>query len=182
MRGKPMPYRTRLLAGAMLAMATLGVTAGPAFAHAELLSSQPGYGDVLTATPERAVLAFSEPMELRGSRLSLAEARGKTVALGAPTFRSDDHRSIDVSLPPLPPGSYTLTWFFLGNDGHVMGGEVAFRLAGASDPAPVAAPAIPPFPGAQDIGVTPAPGSRPRFGAVALAGPEPLVRVSDYTS
>ena len=107
------------------------------------------------------------------------------MALGAPTFGSDDHRSIDVSLPPLPPGSYTLTWFFLGNDGHVMGGEVAFRLAGASDsvaPAAVAAPTMPLFPGAEAASAAPAPRARPRFAAVALAGPEAIVRVIDYAS
>jgi copper transport protein len=182
-------YRARLLAGAVVAVATVmmagAVMAAPAFAHAELVQSQPGYGDVLTAAPERVVLVFSEPMELRGARLGLTEARGKPEPLGAPTFGSDDRRTVDVAMPPLSPGSYTLTWFFLGNDGHVMGGEVAFRLPGASDPAavtPVAAPAVPPFPGAQAIGVTPAAGPRPRFGAVALAGPEAIVRMVDYSS
>jgi putative copper export protein/methionine-rich copper-binding protein CopC len=173
-----------LLAGAVVAVAALAVMAGPAFAHAELVQSQPGYGDALTAAPEKFVLTFSEAMELRAARLGLTEARGKPETLVAPTFGSDDHRTVDVGLPPLSPGSYTLTWFFLGNDGHVMGGEIAFRLAGASDAAPAVVPArtIPAFPGAAAIGVAPAAGPRPRFGAVALAGPEAIVRMVDYSS
>jgi putative copper export protein/methionine-rich copper-binding protein CopC len=180
----------RLVAGAALAAAAVAVTARPAFAHAELLSSEPGYGDLLTSPPKAAVFAFSEPMELRGARLSIQSERGRAQALAAPTFGSDARRTVDVDLPTLSPGSYTLTWFFLGNDGHVMGGEIVFRLGGAPPASPSAAPApaprpvaVPPSPGPGAAGVVPRPaGPRPRFGAVALAVPEAVVRVVDYAS
>jgi methionine-rich copper-binding protein CopC len=140
-----MPYRISLTGA--LTMVLVLVLGRPAWAHAELERSTPGYGDVLTAAP-RARLTFSEPMELTGARLSLSDGRNRARALARPVFESPDHRTVAVALPGIPPGTYTLTWFFLGRDGHVMGGEVAFRLAG---PTP-------------DRGA-----AEPRFGAVALA-------------
>ena len=36
---------------------------------------------------------------------------------------------VSVPLPTgLGDGAYTLVWFFLGNDGHLMGGEVPFSV------------------------------------------------------
>ena len=154
-----MPYRISLTGA--LTMVLVLVLGRPAWALAELERSTPGYGDVLTAAPARARLTFSEPMELTGARLSLSDGRNRARALARPVFESPDHRTVAVALPGIPPGTYTLTWFFLGRDGHVMGGEVAFRLAG---PTP-------------DRGA-----AEPRFGAVALAAPEAVVRVLDYSS
>jgi copper transport protein len=185
-----MSYRAvaRCLAGALVIAAFLLALGGPAFAHAELESSQPGYGDVLSAAPGKVILNFSEPMELAGARLSLSDSRGRALPLRRPAFGSPDRRTVAVGLPTISPSRYTLTWFFLGNDGHVMGGEVAFQLAGATPAVAPSAPrapvaATPPaFPGTAAVGTIPNRIAEPRFGAVALAGPEAVVRILDYSS
>jgi copper transport protein len=67
-----------------------------------------------------------------------------------------------------------MVWFFLGNDGHLMGGEVPFAV-GRPQPA---GPVVPV--GSTTESATPAPG-RPRF-TIAVATPQAVVRVVDYVS
>ena len=188
----------RFLIGALLAAAGVFVTPAAAWAHAELLSSNPGYGDRPTAAPAEVRLEFSGAMDLTGARLTLREKGGKVRALSRPALATPDRRVVAVPLPPrLGDGDYWLDWFFLGNDGHLMAGEVVFGvgaevpaappgpalgLAGNSRPtAPVrslgpgiAGPAI-------ELDAAPAPGpKRPRF-TVAVATPQAVVRFLDYT-
>src|SRR6266550_1191807 len=142
----------RSFLGALLAAAVVLVTPAAAWAHAELLSSNPGYGDQLPSSPAEVRLEFSGAMDLTGARLILERQGGKAEALDHPVLASPDHRVVSVPLPPrLVDGAYTLIWFFLGNDGHLMGGEVAFGIGaptpaaatGGSAPAVRAAPAGP---------------------------------------
>ena len=61
--------------GIVALMAAAGVFLAPAaaWAHAELLSSTPGYGDRTAAPPAEVRLEFSGAMDLTGSRLTLRE-------------------------------------------------------------------------------------------------------------
>src|SRR5947209_15186508 len=138
----------RFLIGALLAAAEVFVTPAAAWAHAELLSSNPGYGDRLATAPAEMRLEFSGAMDPTGARLTLQRRGGAATALVHPTLTSPDGRVVAISLPPhLGDGAYTLVWYFLGNDGHLMAGEVSFEI-GASAPASgadlaKAAPAVP---------------------------------------
>lgn len=184
---------------ALLAAAGVLFTPAAAWAHSELVSSTPGYGDRLAAAPAEVRLEFSEAMDLTGARLTLRH-RGGAQPLH-PALATPDGRVVSVALPPgLGPGSYSMVWFFLGSDGHLMGGEVPFLVG---DPVPaVAAPpgpktATPEARGTQaevetlgpgiagpairlDANDAPAPSpKRPRF-AIAVATPQAVVRFLDY--
>ena len=192
----------RLVAAVMLTALMVCVTPVAAWAHAELVSSEPSYGDRLTAAPGEVQLEFSGAMDLTGARLTLQHKGGRTEALH-PKLATPDRRVVSVPLPAgLADGSYTMVWFFLGNDGHLMGGEVPFSV-GASAPAnavPVAPKAVAPEalgPQAQvetlgpgiagpvaqlEAAQAPAPApKRPRF-TMAVATPQALVRFLDYAS
>jgi copper transport protein len=182
----------RFVIGAVLAAAGVFITPAAAWAHAELLSSTPGYGDRTAAPPAEVRLEFSGAMDLTGSRLTLREKGGKVQSLNHPSLASADRRVVAVPLPPrLADGDYSLDWFFLGNDGHLMAGEVAFGVGAAAPAAPAGAPAAPrPTAAVRSLGPgiagpaialapAPAPAKQPRF-TIAVATPQTVVRFLDY--
>jgi copper transport protein len=193
----------RFVVAALLAGVVAVWPAPAAWAHAELVSSDPGYGDRLAAAPAAARLVFSGAIDLTGARVTLQrKGSGKVEALH-PTLATPDRRVVAVPLPSrLSDGAYTLVWFFLGNDGHLMGGEVPFSVGqatpNAARPAPAATPAAAEPRATTDV-QTLGPGiagpvmqvdpedpvaagrERPRF-TVAVATPQAVVRLLDYAS
>ena len=55
----------------LLVAAGVLLTPAAAWAHAELISSEPGYGDRLRAAPTEVRLVFSGAVDLTGARLAL---------------------------------------------------------------------------------------------------------------
>lgn len=187
----------------LLAVAGVFLTPATAWAHADLISSTPGYGDRLPAAPAEVRLTFSGPIDLTGARLTLQRKGSGPRQTLHPVLAVPDRKVVSVSLPAaLTDGSYTMVWFFLGKDGHLMGGEVPFSVGGAAettaDPAPVPNPALAvarPTTGVQTLGpgiagpVVPtgaaqseAPASSPPRFTVAVATPQAVVRLVDYAS
>jgi copper transport protein len=132
----------RVLAVGVLAVAALVAGAGPAFAHADLVGTEPGYGAALAPGADRALLRFNYPVEVAGAVVKLERTAisgtprtpGTALKVGKPTHPSPDHREVAVPLEQLGAGSYVLSWFLFGKDGDVMGGELAFQVpvAGAA--------------------------------------------------
>jgi copper resistance protein C len=105
-----------------LALATLAVTAS---AHAHLQKASPADGSVVTTSPLRIVLNFSQAARLTAASIQKgAEPRQSLKPLPAAAARQ-----ISVPLPPLTPGSYSVNWRVLSDDGHMMSGTLRFTLA-----------------------------------------------------
>jgi copper transport protein len=119
----------RLLGAALLVLGGVIGGAQPAWAHANLLSTEPEYGAALTAGPDRAVIRYDLPVEVNGAQVKL-ERSGQALRVGRPSYASPDHKDVFLPLAKLAPGSYVLTWFLFGSDGDVMGGELAFTVLG----------------------------------------------------
>jgi copper transport protein len=155
--------------GIVALMAAAGVFLAPAaaWAHAELVTSNPGYGDRLVTAPAAVRLEFSNAMDLTGARITLQRNGSAKVDALHPALASSDRRLVSVPLPPrMSNGAYAMVWFFLGNDGHLMGGEVPFQVG-----EPVMGPAAPP-----------APAPKPARFTTAGTTPQAVVRVLDYVS
>lgn len=129
----------RLLAVGVLAVGALVAGAGPALAHADLVSTEPRYGAALTPDADRALLRFNYPVEVAGAILKLERA-GQALKIGEPAHASPDHKEVSVPLKELGTGSYVLSWFLFGNDGDVMGGELAFQVSPGTGAAPAPGP------------------------------------------
>ena len=105
-----------------LALATFGVTAS---AHAHLQKASPADGSVVTMSPSRIVLNFSQPARLTAASIQKGdEPRQSLKPLPAAAARQ-----ISVPLPQLTPASYSVTWRVVSEDGHVMSGTLRFTLA-----------------------------------------------------
>lgn len=100
-------------------------TAGPAAAHAELLSSNPENGAELTVAPKQITLTFSEPVRPVRKSFSLTDDAGDTPAIAEPTGTS---RTLVVPLPALGKGFWTLEFRVISVDNHPIHSSVAFFI------------------------------------------------------
>ena len=132
----------RILVALLLALGGMIAGARPAWAHANLLSTDPEYGATPNDAPGRVVIRYDLPVEINGAQVKL-DRSGQAVRPGRPGYASADHKDVAVPLPKLEPGKYVLTWFLFGSDGDVMGGELAFAVLGGNVPATGVAPGLP---------------------------------------
>jgi methionine-rich copper-binding protein CopC len=114
----------------MLVLATLWLPAPLAFAHAALVSSEPGRRVMLTTPPSQIRLCFNENVEAKFSKVTLSRADGDVgVALG--TIGIDPLSAKCLLVPieaALANGSYTIRYRVLSVDGHVVDYGYGFRL------------------------------------------------------
>jgi methionine-rich copper-binding protein CopC len=134
----------RTLVGAvLLALAASAVTAAPAAAHDELVSSSPADQSRIARTPAEIVLTFDEPAIAMGTRLVVTGPGGE-VQQGAPRLVD---RTVTQSLAPgAPAGAYTVDWRVTSADGHPVSGVLRFSAAaaGVDQPGPPVQPTSPP--------------------------------------
>lgn len=108
-----------LVAGACLTLAALG-----AQAHAHLKASNPTEGSVVTKVPAAISLTFSESARI--TAVSIQKDQEPKQKLTAPTATGV---RIDVAVPTLSPGAYTLSWRVAStDDNHIMSGELHFKV------------------------------------------------------
>ena len=93
-------------------------------AHAILLSAAPTFNETVHGTTVQVRLRFNSRIDGKRSRLVLLSPGGGERVLAADQPSPDTVRS-DVS--ELLPGSYTLRWQVLAEDGHITRGELPFR-------------------------------------------------------
>jgi putative copper export protein/methionine-rich copper-binding protein CopC len=159
----------RLLGAGLLAIGAVAGWAAPAFAHAELLGTEPEYGATLPPGLDRVIVHYDLAVDMRGAQMTL-ERSGKPLRVGRPAYASADHKDVALPLPKLGRGSYLLTWFLFGSDGDVMGGQLPFAVAsGTSIGGPGRVP---------DAGVSP-PAAGPRPAPVRVRAFAPLSRAQD---
>jgi methionine-rich copper-binding protein CopC len=111
-----------LLSG--LALATFAVTAS---AHAHLRKASPADGSVITTSPSNLVLNFSAAARLTAASIQ----KGHEPRQKLKTFPTSAAQQISVPLPQLTPGTYSVSWRVVSDDGHVMSGTLHFTLAPA---------------------------------------------------
>jgi copper resistance protein C len=111
-----------------LALLVCALSVSAAAAHAVLQRAEPRVESKLKRPPEEVRLYFTERLEPAYSSLRVLDASGLQV----------DHRDSRVdranpvllraTLPPLPPGSYTVRWRVLSIDADVTEGNFTFRI------------------------------------------------------
>ena len=119
--------RTRVGVTALVVIvASLAIT-GTALAHALLVRSVPPANATLVQPPTQLDLWFSEPLEAGFSSVRLLTTSGAEVPLGKESVDPIDPTHLTVSLDPLSPGIYTVSWATLSRaDGHEWVGSYAF--------------------------------------------------------
>ncbi len=122
--------RTGRLAALLLFLLTwfaAGVgAAGPAAAHAELISSSPTSGAALDTAPEELTLRFTESITQVPGAMKLIAADGTEAALGRTVVEGNTLR---VPIPgPLPDAGYVFVYRVISADSHPIAGAITFTL------------------------------------------------------
>jgi copper transport protein len=114
------------------------------YAHAFVIKSYPSSSQSLTAPPAKVDVYFSEPVDLRYSKLSVIDSNGKQVDNRDIKNINGDQTTLSVTLPSgsLKDSTYTVTTKVLSQiDGHVTDNAFVFGVgeSGASKDLSVAA-------------------------------------------
>ncbi|WP_051228683.1 copper resistance protein CopC [Pleomorphomonas oryzae] len=117
----------RFLARLALVVAGCAMLAGPCFAHATLIGSEPAESSIVATAPGAVRLSFNEPVTPLAIRLF--DPAGESIDL-TPTAEDSD---LIVKLPVARgEGTYALSWRVASADGHPIGGTSTFSVGHAS--------------------------------------------------
>lgn len=123
------PRRARLLAVPLgLLLLASGVLASPASAHASLVSTTPGDGEVLAEAPEDISLTFTESVRLTDG-IELLTGNGTAVAVDVSA--SDEVVTLTPQAP-LTDGTYVVGWRVISADSHPIAGGLSFSVGAPS--------------------------------------------------
>lgn len=116
------------LPGRLAALTLVGAAAlfaTDTLAHSEKLETVPADGAVLTSPPPTIGMTFDLPIRL--TMLRLQDATGAVYDV----TRTDDMAPVtefEAVPTTLGPGSYTVEWRGLADDGHTMEGSFSFQI------------------------------------------------------
>jgi copper resistance protein C len=126
MRSQKVRFTSRFVV-VVIAICGIANLASPvAWAHAVLLSAQPGENSTVSGPDVAVLLKYNSRVDTQHSTLTLLAPDGKVekVAIGgqpAPELLS-------AKLTGLVKGAYELRWQVLAIDGHVTRGKVLFQI------------------------------------------------------
>src|ERR671932_680358 len=108
------------------------------FAHPVYVKSTPQAFQTVAAPPPEVNVFFTEPIELKYSKISVVGSDGNRVDNNDPHNVEGDTASIGVSLKPgLPDGTYTVSTRVLSAvDGHVVDNAFTFGVGVGTNSGP----------------------------------------------
>lgn len=97
--------------------------------HLRLDRSIPGIDSTLVTPPSHVVLWYTQKPAIAVTSFTLRTARGDTVPLGPLSQCPADSTMVSARISDsLVSGRYVLAWRTAGADGHVIRGEIPFRI------------------------------------------------------
>ena len=131
---RPLRRTTARLASLLaVGVAALGMGAGVAWAHAEVVATYPSASAPLSH-PTHISVTFSEPVDLIPRALTLTTDLGVPVALDNAKLGAGG-RELRANLQDrAAPGQYAAGWRVRADDGHVESGSFHFRVTGSTAP------------------------------------------------
>jgi copper transport protein len=118
--------RALVLVVAPLGLVVAGAT--PAFAHAELVSTDPQAGGVYDEAPKTLTLRYSEPVEASLGAVRVYDGRGAQLDIDKPSHPDGEQSAVRVDLGDLRDGSYVVTWRVISADAHPVRGAFTFQV------------------------------------------------------
>ncbi|MFE0464973.1 copper resistance protein CopC [Kitasatospora sp. NPDC058965] len=125
--------RLRQVAVVLLVLCGLALgTAGPAAAHAGLVTASPADGSVLAGAPPQVRLVFSEPVTLRLASVRVIGPDGRRVDTGAPVA-GDGDALLESLAAGGQQGTFVVQWrVTAADDGHTTAGVLTFSVGAPS--------------------------------------------------
>jgi copper transport protein len=110
------------------------ITAAPgASAHATVVSTSPGDGQVLATAPSVVSVRFDEPVQMQFGALRVFSPTGARVDEGSPSHPAGQSDTVQVALGSnFGRGTYTVSWHVISADSHPVSGAFTFSVGAAS--------------------------------------------------
>lgn len=105
---------------------------GQAWAHARMVRSEPAARAQIKQPPALIRLWFNERIEPAYSSAEVRDESGKVVSSAKAVVSPEDPKQLQMPLPPLVPGTYTVIYRVLSVDGHVVTSRYRFTLRAAT--------------------------------------------------
>jgi copper transport protein len=124
----------RLRTTALLILALVPILLGfsrPAYAHADLVGTDPAEGSVLQSAPARILFTFDEPVRAVPGGVQVFDPQGDLVAAG--TTVSGAELAVDLA-GQLGKGTTVISWRVVSEDGHPISGALTFSVGAPSTP------------------------------------------------
>ena len=100
----------------------------PAIAHALLDHAEPPVGSTITNPPSELKIWFTHFLKPGHCTIQVRDAHGKQVDKKDSHCAANDKMLLQVSLPVLAPGTYSVTWHATSDDGHMTRGKFKFTI------------------------------------------------------
>ena len=113
-----------------MVLALIAATPRLVSAHTRLVQSDPPKRAALTAGPKSVRLWFNEPVEPSFAHVSVSDSAGKKLDSEAPKVDSADPKILELAVPELAAGAYTVSYEVLSVDGHRVKGAFSFTVKG----------------------------------------------------
>lgn len=113
----------------------LTVGAAAAYAHAMLLRADPAPEAVLGAQPSVVRLWFNEAIEIGAGAVTVLDPLGRRVE-GEASVSSADPTLLEAGVRGTEPGTYTVRWTVLSEDGHPASGAYGYSVERATASSP----------------------------------------------
>ncbi|SAL74209.1 copper resistance CopC family protein [Caballeronia telluris] len=118
--------KTTLMRG-LVAASTL-VLAQFACAHAYPRHQSPEAGATVSPAPHEVSIEFDDALEPAFSSITVTDGQGKPVNSGKSAVDAGNKKLMKVALASLAPGSYTVAWVAVADDGHRTQGHYTFTV------------------------------------------------------
>jgi hypothetical protein len=119
--------RIAVISAAMLAAVAWGEAV---LAHALLAKSEPARRAVLVRPPGQVRLWFNERLEPAFCVLSVLDADGRPATAESARVSAENPKLLELALPALAPGLYTVQYKVLSVDGHTVKASYTFTVKG----------------------------------------------------
>jgi methionine-rich copper-binding protein CopC len=106
--------------------------AATAHAHAFLKTASPAVGSTVAVPPTEVAITFTEGVEPKFSTIEVRDATGDRVDRADPHNAPGGKTRLIVSLNPLKPGAYAVSWSAISVDTHHTEGKFTFSVGGAA--------------------------------------------------
>jgi copper transport protein len=139
---------------ALVACGLIVVSASPASAHSVVKSSDPTNGEVLQRSPSRVVIDFTERPDVGLTVVHVLDSGGSAEERGKPQAVPGQAKAVQVAVPSLGRGVYTVTWRTVSrDDGHVTAGSFSFGIGVKPTGVPGGGVTVPTTPSPTPVGV-----------------------------
>lgn len=116
---------TRQLLALMVAVAVFMGLPSAAFAHAELLGTEPSHEAIVSQHPEKIMLAFSEHVTAPFGAVKVYDPDGERVESGSARAIG---KVVTVEMKSKKSGTYAVSWRVASADGHPIRGAFVFHV------------------------------------------------------